>query len=921
MIKVFNEIRTEERRTVFGAFLTLFAIMVSHALLETARDALFLAKVSSTQLPWVYMGIAVLAFLLLQIENRFLKKFESRIALTVLLIVSALITVAVWLLLYNSGTWIYYIIYLWSGVMSTMVVVRFWALVSDLFTVTQAKRLFAAIGTGSVLGAITGSALARFLTNSLPTEHLIPVAAGLLLVASFMPFLFRNSAKKEEPSNFLDKECDTETGCLKNILSRPYVSRLLALVISSTIALTFIDYLFKSIVAKYVPANELGAFFSQTYLILNIISLIIQLAVVQQLIKYFGLNRSLITTPILLLVTITALLGVQIFAVGFILSAMLAVKGVDGSLRYSLNRTTAEMLYVPLSREVRAHAKSFIDILGQRGGQALASLLILLLVFLGSGFITLTILTIIVVSLWIFIGFELRHHYLNLFRDSLKEGHFETQIEYPELDIASLETLIETLNSPKDTEVLAALEFLDSQDRVRLIPVMILYHPSPEIVITTLKLFTKAGRKDFFPIAERLCKHSNPLIRAATIRAMCSFGSEKFHPIEQFVEDPSPAVRATALVGLISANWLEGENAKKVLYEFASSDLDEERIALAEAIAEQPSDIFAPALIEIASAKESEVRLAATKAMETVRHESFLPTLLEMLADRKYRESATSSLSKMGKVALKFLEDALNNPETPLTIRRHIPKTLRGFSPIEASEILLQHLINENDGLVRYKILRALNAIRQRNPNLPLNKEILVEACNRTLSGVFRLLNWRIHIMQATADAPSRKTPVQDVIVSTLKHKENEAIERLFRLLGLLYPEEDFQKIYAGIQSDNASLKSSSLELLEAIIENPLRDGFVGYLDAVSSSEKLSFSGIFYTPSQMDYSSVLSELLNTGGLALRSLTAYHIGELGMSELQENLTELESERSTFLNNVVVRARELLSGQQQRGLVYD
>ena len=56
---------------------------------------------------------------------------------------------------------------------------------------------------------------------------------------------------------------------------------------------------------------------------------------------------------------------------------VMGLKVVDGSLRYSLHRTTLETLFVPLTRELRDRVKTFIDVIGQRGGQAIASLLII----------------------------------------------------------------------------------------------------------------------------------------------------------------------------------------------------------------------------------------------------------------------------------------------------------------------------------------------------------------------------------------------------------------------------------------------------------------------------------------------------------------------------------------------------------------
>ena len=47
-----------ERRSLAAAFVTLFGLVAAHTLLETARDALFLARLPPSQLPWAYLAIA-----------------------------------------------------------------------------------------------------------------------------------------------------------------------------------------------------------------------------------------------------------------------------------------------------------------------------------------------------------------------------------------------------------------------------------------------------------------------------------------------------------------------------------------------------------------------------------------------------------------------------------------------------------------------------------------------------------------------------------------------------------------------------------------------------------------------------------------------------------------------------------------------
>ena len=54
----FFAVRKVERRDVWTAFAALFMLIASHSVLETARDALFLAKVPATRLPWAYLALA-----------------------------------------------------------------------------------------------------------------------------------------------------------------------------------------------------------------------------------------------------------------------------------------------------------------------------------------------------------------------------------------------------------------------------------------------------------------------------------------------------------------------------------------------------------------------------------------------------------------------------------------------------------------------------------------------------------------------------------------------------------------------------------------------------------------------------------------------------------------------------------------------
>src|SRR3954469_1931125 len=103
--------RAGERRDVWTAFLTLFALIASHALLETARDALFLAKIPASRLPWVFLAIALLSVVLVRLNAWATRRLSSRRALSSVTLTAALITLGFFALGRQLGAWGLYSLY------------------------------------------------------------------------------------------------------------------------------------------------------------------------------------------------------------------------------------------------------------------------------------------------------------------------------------------------------------------------------------------------------------------------------------------------------------------------------------------------------------------------------------------------------------------------------------------------------------------------------------------------------------------------------------------------------------------------------------------------------------------------------------------------------------------------------------------
>jgi HEAT repeat protein len=415
--------------------------------------------------------------------------------------------------------------------------------------------------------------------------------------------------------------------------------------------------------------------------------------------------------------------------------------------------------------------------------------------------------------------------------------------------------------------------------------------------------------------------HTDPAIRAATLRAESGVHADPDLLLQEFLDDEDETVRATALVGLVTAGTLgelEGQEAIAKLEKDASVA---ERIALARAIQHQPHPVFNPVLLRLAEDPHDEVKLEVARAMDEAADPAFLPVLLEMLDERRLRETARRALVRMGEEALVFLGRALRDPRVPLRIRRQIPRTISRFGGELAAEILLERYPEEPDGMLRYKILRGLGRMRTDDPEIGLDESILGRATRETVEVIARLLRWRLDLEVGARRAPRRATPTQELLVQMLRDKEIRATERLFRLLGLQYGLEDMYSIYRGLRSGKREVRAGSRELLEHLVPPPLRDAVLSLIDDLPGAERLAGARPYHRLEPRDYRHTLAEMLGGRSPSLAALAAYHAGELGMVELEPSILGLMDGAPPVLHEVLQRARQLLDSPQTERLSYE
>ncbi len=369
-------------------------------------------------------------------------------------------------------------------------------------------------------------------------------------------------------------------------------------------------------------------------------------------------------------------------------------------------------------------------------------------------------------------------------------------------------------------------------------------------------------------------------------------------------------MRATALAGLL-AEAPTDEAARPLLDVILGERTPEARRALARAIEQKPVPAFVLVLEALATEPQDEVQVSLARTVAALGEESFLPTLLEQLRREAVRSEARRAFRQFGSAGLDFLARALEDTTLPQELRRHIPRTIAGFPAADAVPVLQRHLGAEEDGMVRFRILRALGRVATRNPGVPLDVSLLSDAAGRTVESACRLAHWTSVLEEGGRADPSRQTPGHQMLLALLKDKAANAEERLFRLLDLLHRGEDFRRIYRGLRSPDRRVQASSRELLENVLRPPLKAPVLALVDGDSGPVGREATAPFYQPEPVDYESLLTRLVEQTGETLRSLAVFHVGELGLRGLRPRIEELRSqETSLFVGQMFDRTLGVL-----------
>jgi ATP:ADP antiporter, AAA family len=883
--------------------LYLFLIIGCYIMGQSIGKAMFL-KVYPTGLPVAMMGTSIVVGIFATTYIRLSHRIRVEWMMIGSLLFFATCFAGSWWLTHFPGRLVYGFIYAWVFLTGAMGPTMGWTIANYVLTTREARRVFGFIGAGACLGApVAGFTTASLLHNFhlRPQTLLLLVAGSLVLCSVIVRALYRQGKERIAEANVkpaADPEIPRGFIEIFNYIRRSrYLVLITALITVGCTATMIVTYQFDMIAKAHFGADtaRLATFFGNYNGFMGIATFLVQMFLTGHLLRKLGIRITLFVLPVIFVGGTIA-----VFLAPVLLTAIF-LKGTHNLLRFSVDKSSAELLYLPVAPpRIKNQIKSFIDGFMWRVADGIAGLALYLFAnILGFSPGRIGLVNMVFLAGWIAIAYGVRREYLNVLRRAIERRTLDPdRIATEVLDSTTTQVLAMSLERGGEQEVMYGLSLLEVGREPGWHPALrgLLDHASPSVRQRALQLLGDAGDKKIQPKVEKMLGDDSPEVRAEALHYLVAHSGRD--PLTLMTADtnlPDYVVQAAVVTYLAKTDQADNRAAGQVIFETmlaaAGPGAVRSRIEAARVLGVVPADSELQShLLPLLGDEDTAVQEQAVLAAGKTQNRDALHPIIERLGNPQLLAAARAALAEYGERALGTLQDHLNDPSVAMSVRKQIPKVLARIATPQAAAVLSNCLLQNDPGL-RFELLKALNKMRSLESSLVPPDAQFEDMLNAELMGYYRSFQILAAIdpQGSTSLDGSARPSTWDLLPRALRERMDHELERIFRLLGLLYPPRDIHNAYAGLISGQARIRSNAMEVLEHLVRSDLYKTLVCALDPdVSLKDKLQFAQRLCHTSVESESEAVRVALHSEDRWLRACAIFSIGEKQMLELNEEL---------------------------------
>lgn len=884
-----------------------FVIIASYNVLKPMTRSLFVSKLGLGQLPYLYMILAVVVgffvYFYLKIANRL--KLIRLLNLTILFLITSLLFFRWYLLQGIDSPFLYYGLFIWASIYGVLTTSQYWLLANYIFNAREAKRLFPILASSALAGAIMGGYFTSFLVTKIGGTHNLAFFCIALMAAAliFINSAWRNrdpsqeQTRRNQPVRTSPKSGEIVTEIFELIKQSRHLTYLICMVVLTYMVVQIADFQFMAFaIQKMTDTDKLTEFLGFWLSNLSIFALTFQLLFANIILKRLGVGAMILFLPVVLFITSGWIL------INYSLISILALKIGDGAFRHSINKVGTELLYLPLPMDTKKKTKAFIDMFADRFARGLAGLMLLFFyTWLGISVAHISIISLILVSVWIVVALFTYREYVNSFRSAIAKRQIDFDEESLSIrDETTINTLIASLASENERQISYALKLLKSVDNVKIQPAIkpLLNHKSSDVRFHALILIYDQKLLDLVPDVKSLLEDPDDDVCIEAIRIIAEFSEQStLDVLNNWLEsDPK---RKKATLKLISSNfYLAREILTKERIEKIMRESPECRALIAAALGVLNNPSHNDELKQLLQDSDVAVKIEAIKSAGKTQNKELIPILVTYLDNRPFRKTAREALANYGDIIIEELETYISDKQVSVQVRLDIVKVFGLLCSQNAVDELLRN-ISDPEMPVRHQIIKSLNKLRDKYQDLLFDK--------RVESALLEELKHYYSIVTIFNMAEQNKNPEESdgLLLKALRERLDDHLERMFRLLGLLYPAKDMYNAFAAATNSNKAVKANAIEFLDNILTTNHKRLLLPIVENSISEQVTQNTDGLIKLKITDEREAINYLFEGNDLWLTACAIYTVGQKGMVE----------EFKTQLNNAKQSPDQLVSETAQ------
>ncbi|MFT5366421.1 MAG: AAA family ATP:ADP antiporter [Candidatus Latescibacterota bacterium] len=827
MLSRLVDIRQGEWRRLLPIALAYAFVLASVYMLKPARNALFLDKLGIGQLPYVLVLVALVGGASASLYARLTTGVRIDRLITGTFAGLAGILFVFFLLLKTEQSWVYYLFYVWVNLYGLLSISLLWLLANSVFHAREARRLFGFIGTGGIAGAVLGGMFTGWAVEALGTENLLLVCVGLLFLCMGLLRCVKNSELGG------GQQTVKETGALEAIRLSPLVRYMVGIAGVVAIVAAIADVQFNGIVdATFVSKDEKAAFFGNFFAYLNGFAFLFQLLITPRILNRLGVGGGMAFLPVSMGIGALGILAVPGLWGG------IAVKVGDIGFRHSVHKSAFEVLFLPVPSHLKKRAKVFIDTTVDNLATGTGAVLVLVLTgvfgltYREMSFVSMALVIVWCVGLW-----PLRRAYVDAFRQALERremGSDEFRVQLADGEV--IDSLLQALQSENPRQISYALDLLVAVDRdisLQLMP--LLNHSDAEIRERALLALSSIPQVDVIEPVLDMLEDDVPEVRLEAMHFLQTHSShQNTESLQDFLRHENSQIRSAALGYMAVYGSLEEKQLIDIdlVGTVVQSGDPFERSQMARLLGVLNRVELSPFFSQLKKdpslrvIRETMLSLGQVKAVDEVFW------LLEQLANAQLRVDARQAFALMGPDILGILSQRLDDTSVDMRIRRHIPRVMGDILDQQSVDLLLVRLDKVSPEL-GYWVIKALSKLRAASPDLVFDDARVDIAFMQEIQAYYEFLQ----VIEVFRDVPT--DDAWRLLNKAILEHQSLIVERLFRLLGLLYASKDMYHAYLGVVSVEKNTRAQALEFLDNVLEHQVKDHVLNLLDPESRDKAL----------------------------------------------------------------------------------